>query len=105
MNSELAGRYEVCNPWAEVDPLTLKGITTRIGDLAGKRIGLFGNKKQAARPILSAVEKNLKERSPDSVFIWYSARQISTPQRIADNKDEFAEWAKGVDAVIASVGD
>ena len=35
------GQYEVLSPWAEVDPIPLRGISPRIKTLAGKKIGLF----------------------------------------------------------------
>ena len=35
------GQYEVLNPWAEVDPIPLKGIAPRVADLTGKTMGLF----------------------------------------------------------------
>ena len=43
------GQYEVLNPWAEVDPVSLRGLgAPRPTDLSGKTIGLFHNWKRAA---------------------------------------------------------
>jgi len=36
-------QYEVLNPWADLDPVPLRGISPRVTDLAGKTIGLFRN--------------------------------------------------------------
>ena len=44
-------QYEVLSPWAEVDPIPLRGISPRVDTLAGKKIGLFANFKRAAKPI------------------------------------------------------
>ena len=56
------GQYEVLSPWAEVDPVQLRGISPRVTDLGGKTIGLFINHKGAAPPIQAVVEAKLKER-------------------------------------------
>jgi len=103
MNNKSACNYEVRDPRAEVDSIPLKGIAPRISDLAGKRIGLLANQKRAARPVLSVVEKQLKQRIPDCIITGYSAQRV--PQHEADAKKAFQEWAKGVDAVVAAVGD
>jgi len=47
--------YDVLSPWAETDPQPLQGISARLSDLRGKRIGLFANYKPAAVPIQDAV--------------------------------------------------
>ena len=102
MNSQ----YEVLNPWAEAEPVPLRGISPRPRDLAGKTIGLLSNSKIAAGPILTAIEEKLKEQFPTSKSSWYTLSggwhyvAIET-----EEKARFEEWVKGVDAVIAAVGD
>jgi hypothetical protein len=98
------GQYEVLSPWAEADPKPLRGITPRIAGLAGKKIGMFRIAKRAALPMMTVVERKLKER--------FSGLQFSDIQFLADrdineteDKARFEEWVKTVDAVIASVGD
>jgi hypothetical protein len=103
MNDKMICSYEVLNPWAEVDPIPVRGITPRVGNLAGKKIGLLANQKHAANPILSVVEKELRRRFPDSTITRYAAQRI--PQHEAETKKAYQEWAKGVDAVVAAVGD
>lgn len=102
-------QYEVLNPWAEVDPLPLRGITPRLSTLAGKKIGLFANSKAISRPILAVVEEKLKERFPSTEISWYVPREKYTYNIVqieSDvNKEVFEEWLKGVDAVIAAAGD
>src|SRR3972149_5122269 len=97
--------YEVLSPWAEADPIPLKGISPRIADLAGKKIGLLCNNKRAAPLILTAAEKIIKERYPTSQISWFRARSFSVSSLEPDRKKEFDDWLKGVDAVVAAVGD
>ena len=92
------GIYEVLSPWAEADPVPLKGLTApRPENLESKTIGLYRNDKKAAQPILTILEKKLKERFPASRISWCSASKPGTP--------EFDDWLKSVDAVVAAVGD
>jgi DUF2075 family protein len=106
-DSKSNGQFEVLSPWAEVDPIPLRGISPRLKDLAGKKIGLFKNFKRAAGPMLMVVEKELKKRYPTAEFIWYpkegsSGLWIETE---TDKKEEYITWAKEIDAAITAVGD
>jgi hypothetical protein len=92
------GMYEVLSPWAEANPVRPKGLTApRLDSLEGKKIGLYRNNKKAAQPILTILEQKLKEKFPTSQFSWYNLHQTNIP--------EFDDWLKGVDAVVAAVGD
>lgn len=53
---------DLLSPWSETDALPLQGITPRLNDLRGKRIGLFMKSKVAAPPIQDAVEAELRMR-------------------------------------------
>ncbi len=98
--------YEVLSPWAEADPVPSRGITDRISSLDGKKIGLLANAKRAARPILSMVEIKLKERFPSAEISWYYTQFAVGPAEVeTPNKSKFEYWLKGVDAVVAAVGD
>jgi hypothetical protein len=97
--------YEVLNPWAEVDPVPLRGISPRLDTLAGKKIGLFANFKRAAKPMLAEVEKKLKARFPDIETSLYDSRSPNVDESETENRAGFTDWAKGVDAVVAAVGD
>jgi len=104
------GQYEVLNPWAEADPVPLRGISPRVTDLTGKTIGLFcASYKVASRPILMVVEEKLKEKFPTSKFSWFEAGHnlevTETKVTGTEDKARFEEWVKGVDAVITAVGD
>jgi hypothetical protein len=98
------GTYEVLSPWADADPVPLKGISPRLPDLAGKRIGFFRNSKRAARPTLAVLEEKLKTRFPSlefSTFVFLPNNEIGI------NKDltRYEEWLKSVDAVVLAYGD
>ncbi len=98
------GQYEVLNPWAEVDPIPLRGLSPRLTDMTGKKIGLFINSKIVARPMQDIVEKKLKERFPTLEFSRF-VRIPNISMAETENWDKYKEWVKGVDAVILSHGD
>jgi hypothetical protein len=98
--------YEVLSPWADVDPVTLKGLRAeRPAQLEGKTIGLFHMWKRASKPILAVLEKRLKEKFPSAVFSWYSESEINTPEIESPNIAKYENWLKGVDKVIFTYGD
>jgi hypothetical protein len=98
--------YDVLSPWAETDPLPLHGITPRVGDLRGKRIGLFANYKRAAVPIQDAVEAELRARFGDDIAISRFVQHGSSDAGSSDDGPRYAEWLeKEVDTVIVAVGD
>jgi hypothetical protein len=101
----LTGLYEVHNPWGETDPVSLRGLSPRLTELAGKTIGLFATEaKLAARPILEAVERKLRRREPSLEFSWFAFKQNCHIAE-SDELDRFKDWAKGIDAAVAAVGD
>ena len=106
MTNKTRDYYEVLSPWATADPKPLKGITPRPADMSGKKIGLYATSKRAPKPILTAVEKKLKERIPSIETSWYiSTLPYSVVQAEGSDKTKFTEWVKEVDAVITAVGD
>jgi hypothetical protein len=98
-------QFEVLNPWAEVDPIPPRGISTRLNTLAGKKIGLFANFKRAAHPIAVSLEKRLKTMYPDCETSLFDSRGSNVVESETKNRDRFIAWVKGVDAVILAVGD
>jgi len=103
-NSE--SQYQVLSPWAEADPIPLRGLSApRLDNLAGKKIGLFVNYKRAARPIAESVERRLKAMYPDAQISYFVSTEWNVSVAETKNKDKFESWAKGVNAVILSVGD
>jgi hypothetical protein len=97
--------YEVLSPWADVDPVPLRGITSRPKDLAGKKIGLFLNEKRAAYLSLSAFEKELLQRIPSATTSWYKCTGHNIPEMLTDGKARFEAWVGSVDAVVLAVAD
>ncbi len=107
-NTDLTPRsteYEVLSPWADADPVPLRGITPRPADLAGKRIGLFSNRKRAAVLTLSAVERELQAKYPGLQTSWYESTVVNTPEMLTEGKPKFEAWVASVDAVVLSVAD
>jgi hypothetical protein len=98
-------QYEVMGPWAEVDPIALRGISPRLSTLEGKKIGLFANFKRSARPQAAVVEQKLKEKFPTIQTSLFHSTLPNVTETETANKEKFAVWAKDVDAVVAMVGD
>ena len=105
MTNKTNSEYEVLSPWAEADLIPARGINTRVDSLDGKKIGLYRNGKRAAEPILNVVEDRLKKRYPAAEFTRFSNIRANEAIIEQDVKDEFEDWLKGVDAVIATYGD
>jgi hypothetical protein len=90
--------YEVLSPWADADPITLRGLRAeRPVKLEGKRIGLFHMWKRASKPILTVLEQRLKEKFPKATFSWYSESEVNTPEIESSNVTKYEDWLKGVD--------
>ena len=98
-------QYQVLSPWAEVDPVPLRGISPRVDNLAGKKIGLFVNYKRAARPIGLSLEKRLKSMYPGSEIRFFYSPDWNVVETETRNREKFTAWASESDAVILLVGD
>ncbi len=98
-------QFVVLSPWAEVDPIPLRGISPRLPSLAGKKIGLFVNPKRAAMPIAESIQRRLGAMYPDVQIIIFHSTTPNVNEIETKNKEKFTAWAKGVDAVIGVVGD
>jgi hypothetical protein len=103
--SSPGGKLEVLSPWAEVDPIPLRGISPRIDSLAGKKIGVFVNYKRAARPIGLSLEKRLKTMFPDSEVRFFYSTEWNVLETETKNRDKFGAWAREANAAILLVGD
>lgn len=97
--------YEVLSPWAEVDPVPLRGVTPRVSGLAGKTIGFFSNRKRAAELTLAAVERRLRAQAPEVKTSWYASTVVNSPEVLTEGKARFEAWVNGLDAVVLSVAD
>jgi len=98
-------QYAVLSPWAEVDPIPLRGISPRLENLSGKKIGLFVNYKRAARPIGLSLEKRLRAMYPDSDIRFFYSLEWNVLETETKNREKFSAWAKEMDAAILVVGD
>ena len=98
-------QFEVLSPWADVDPIPLRGISPRIQSLSGKKIGLFVNPKRAAMPIAESIDRRLKAMYPDVQTTIYHSVGANVNEIETKYKEKFTAWAKGLDAAIAVVGD
>lgn len=106
MNSQARGAaYEVLSPWAEADPVPLRGIAPRMQNLEGTQIGLFSNGKRGALLTLAALERQLKQKLPSVRTSRYTSSRINTPEILTEGKAAFEAWVGAQDAVVLSVGD
>ncbi|MBN2240692.1 MAG: hypothetical protein JW712_13035 [Dehalococcoidales bacterium] len=97
-------QYGVLNPWAEADPVPMKGISPRLDSLEGKKIGLFQNFKQASKQMTATIGEKLKERYPGIETFLFDSTDQNVNVIETDKKDEFIKWAEGIDAAILLVG-
>jgi hypothetical protein len=98
-------QYEVLTPWADADPVPLRGISPRLDNLQGKKIGLFANFKRAARPMVLSVERRLRTMYPGTEFTIFHSRLPNVTETETRNREQFIDWINSVDAVVAAVGD
>ena len=101
----MSEQFEVLNPWAETDPVPLKGLTARLKDLNGMTIGLHADNKPAAVPILKVVEKRLKELYPAATIAWFYSKLINDVHDHEETREKYIDWIKGTDAVVCAIGD
>ena len=105
MLDKVAAAYEVLSPWAEADPVPARGITPRVKDLEGKKIGLFANGKRAAVPMLTALEGKMHASFPSVQTSWYRCSVFNVPEILTQGKEKFQAWVAEMDAVVLAVGD
>ena len=98
-------QYKVLSPWADVDPKPLQGISPRLDNLSGKKIGLFANYKRAAMPIARSLQAKFQAKYPDSEFSIYHSTQWNVNEIDTANGEKFKKWVEDQDAVVLLVGD
>jgi hypothetical protein len=89
---------EVLNPRGEIEPPPTLAPSTRVTDLAGKKIGLYWNGKVGTDVFFDTVEKLLKEKFPTIKVLRYTGA-FDLGDKLA------AKIAKEVDTLINGVGD
>lgn len=98
--------YTVLSPWAEVDVESESGLQPRLDTLSGKKIGMFSHFKGHSPFILKVVEEKIKEKYPDTEFVYLQYHKDTREIRDDEEfKPIFTEWLKKVDGVIAAYGD
>ncbi|MFC1838649.1 hypothetical protein ACFL1N_03635 [Thermodesulfobacteriota bacterium] len=97
--------YEVLSPWGDADPKILKGISARLDNFSGKKIGLFANYKRAAVPIAMSLKEQLESKYQDSRFTIYHSDQWNVVEIETEKGERFKKWVEGNDAIILMVGD
>lgn len=98
--------FEVLCPWAEVDPIPLKGNSPRVTDLNGKTVGLFAYFKEWGPVIMREVEQQLKAKFPTAKYSHFQyPKHIKEIANDPEYKDKFEEWVKEVDTVVSGYGD
>ena len=106
MSDKTINSFEVLSPWSEADAIPFRAINPRLTNLDGKTIGLLRNSKRAAQPMMNLIEAKLKAKFPNTKFTsFFNARPNEPLVEQPDVKPKFEDWLKGVDAVVAAVGD
>ncbi len=78
----------------------MKSLAPRIDEFEGKKIGFHINTKEAAEPVARVIEEKLHEKHPSVTF-----SRCTIPARDEEALDQIEEWARQLDACIATVGD
>ena len=89
---------KVLNPRGESEPPPNLGITSRVTDLAGKKIGLYWLGKPDGDVFFDRVQKLLEEKFPTATVLRYTGA-FDIGDGLA------AKMAKEVDTFIYGVGD
>ncbi len=91
-------KLQVLNPRGEITLPPVLAPNARIGDLAGKKIGLYWNGKPGGNHFWNDIEQLLKEKLPSTTVLRY--------QGAFDLGDALAaKIAKETDAFLYGVGD
>lgn len=89
---------ELLNPLGEIEPPRTYSLAPRVGDLAGKRVGLYWNGKPGIDNFFAVIEENLKKR-----FSNVTTTLLRGAMEITDK--DMQTWASQIDTFIYAVGD
>jgi len=103
----MSSHYEVLSPWADTEPVPVKGLSSRLADLNEKTLGLFSNNRGSSLPILNILKEKLQANFPSLKFSHFilTSGNLEATEKEAQDRATFEEWIKGVDAVFAAFGD
>jgi hypothetical protein len=93
---------EVMNPRGEIPPPTTLGLSTRVADLAGKKIVLVDNGKFGANNFLEVIAQMLKQKYPTATIVMYPKPAAQT---ITDMPKWYPTVAQQGDLYVFGVGD
>jgi len=82
---------------------TVRGITPRVTDLAGKKIGLLDNNKQGSSNFLDAIQELLERECPSATIL--RMKKPHAGRIIYDAPEWYEKVAQEVDAFIYATGD
>lgn len=89
---------EVMNPQAEIPPPpSAVYLSPRVGDLAGKRIGLIANSKPGAELFLTQIEELLKAKVPTATVVRLRMMNVRPEQA--------KSLASKIDTFVHATGD
>ena len=96
--SEKNVELKLLNPRGEIEPPPTFMPAPRVGDLAGKKIGLYSNSKPGMDNFYAVLEELLKKKYPTATIV--------IPKGAFEIRDEeAAAWKKEVDTFVYGVGD
>ena len=98
MTGKSGVELKVLHPRGERDPSQARGISPRMPELEGKRIGLYWNGKPDGDYFWDTIEELLKKRFPTSAVLRYNG-----PGDLGETLA--AKMAKEVDTFLYGVGD
>ena len=91
-------KLELLNPRGEIETLPTFAPNPRVGDLAGKKIGLYSNSKHGMDNFYAVFEELLKKKYPTAAVV-----QMKGAFEITDK--DAKSLAQQVDTWINGVGD
>ncbi len=96
--SEKMVALELLNPRGLIESQPVFVPAPRVGDLAGKRVGLYWNSKPGLDNFYTVFEELLKERYPTA-----TTTLLQGAFEIRD--DDVDAWVKEIDTFVYAVGD
>lgn len=93
------------DPTSAAEKKRVKPLADRIDGIEGKTIGLLGNGKQAAEPVLNVVEETLSEMYTNIAFDYHLVGELNLLKQDSE-LERIQEWAnEEVDVGITAYGD
>lgn len=94
------------DPTASAEETEQMPLSPRIDELSTKRIGLVGNGKQSAEPVLNIVEERLREKYDDPDIRYHLVDELNMLKDESVQAD-IGEWAveNDLDLAITAMGD